>query len=168
MTDEYLKARKAGEKEYKARLAKGEYPFLPALDDMITGVDTMSQQNLGLMEIPVELIEGTRTQARQNSFSRNFMPLLEPGTEFSAKWCNLYQAQMEEGFNSPIKAYEYLHRFYVLEGNKRVSVSRYLEMPVIMAEVIRIIPRKEVLDQNPVYTEVCSDIRYSLLKARIL
>lgn len=161
MTDEYLKARKAGEKEYKARLAKGEYPFLPALDDMITGVDTMSQQNLGLMEIPVELIEGTRTQARQNSFAHNFMPLLEPGTEFSAKWCNLYQAQMEEGFNSPIKAYEYLHRFYVLEGNKRVSVSRYLGMPVIMADVIRIIPKKEVLDENPVYAEFLKFYKYA-------
>ena len=153
MTDEYLKACKAGEKEYKARLAKGEYPFLPALDDMITGVDTMSQQNLGLMEIPVELIEGTRTQARQNSFAHNFMPLLEPDTEFAMKWSNLYQAQMEEGFNSPIKVYEYLHRFYVQEGNKRVSVGRFLDIPSIMADVIRIIPDGKVLDENPVYAE---------------
>ena len=34
MIDEYIKALKAGEKEYKARLAAGEYPYLPALDDI--------------------------------------------------------------------------------------------------------------------------------------
>ena len=153
MIDEYLKARKAGEKEYKARLAAGDYPYLPALDDILPGNETMSRQELGLMEIPVELIEGTKTQARQNSFAPGFMPLLAPETEFAAKWSNLYQAQMNEGFNSPIRAYEYLHKFYVLEGNKRVSVSRFLGMPSITADVVRIIPEKKVLDENPAYAE---------------
>ena len=32
MIDEYIKALKTGEKEYKSRLAAGEYPYLPALD----------------------------------------------------------------------------------------------------------------------------------------
>ena len=31
MIDEYIKALKTGEKEYKSRLAAGEYPYLPAL-----------------------------------------------------------------------------------------------------------------------------------------
>lgn len=153
MIDEYYRARKAGGKEYKAMLAKGEYPFLPALDDILPDNSVMAQQSLGLMEIPVHQIAGTRTRARQNSFSRDFMPLLEPDTEFAMKWSNLYKAQMEEGFNSPIKVYEYLHRFYVQEGNKRVSVSRFLDMPSILADVTRILPTSEVLAEHPVYEE---------------
>ena len=153
MIDEYIKALRAGEKEYKARLAAGEYPYLPALDDICPDNDVLPQRNIGLQEIPVDLIAGTKTCARQNSFAPGFLPLLDSDTEFAAKWSNLYQAQLSEGFNSPIKAYEYLHKFYVQEGNKRVSVSRFLEMPTIMSDVIRILPTPEVMEENPVYSE---------------
>ena len=153
MNEEYLKARKAGEKEYKVRLARGEYPYLAALDDILPENGTLQQQSLGLMEIPVEMIAGTKTLARQNSFAPNFMPLLDINTEFSYKWSNLVEAQIKEGFNDPIRVYEYLHRFYVLEGNKRVSVSRFLDMPAIMADVTRIIPTADVLQAEPAYAE---------------
>ena len=153
MLDEYVKALKAGEKEYKARLAAGEYPYLPALDDICPDNDILTQRSVGLQEIPVDLIAGTKTRARQNSFAPGFMPLHDGDTEFASKWGNLYQAQLNEGFNSPIKVYEYLHKFYVQEGNKRVSVSRFLEMPTIMADVIRIIPPADVLTANPSYAE---------------
>ena len=153
MTDEYMKAFRAGEKEYKAKLAAGEYPYLPALDDIAPDVDLLTHKALGIMEIPVELIAGTKTRARQNSFAANFMPLLEPDTEFASKWDNLYKAQIREGFNDPVKVYEYLHRFYVQEGNKRVSVSHFLDMPTIAADVIRVVPSPEVLEQNPAYEE---------------
>lgn len=153
MIDEYIKAQKAGEKEYKARLAAGQYPYLPALDSICPDHETLPQRRVGLMEIPVDLIAGTKTCARQNSFAPGFLPLLEADTEFAAKWANLYKAQLSEGFNSPIKVYEYLHKFYVQEGNKRVSVSRFLEMPTIMADVIRIMPSVEVMNENPAYAE---------------
>ena len=153
MTDEYMKALKAGEKEYKARVAAGEYPYLAALDDILPDCDSMPQRTLGLIEIPTDLIAGTKTRARQNSFAPDFMPLLEPDSEFAAKWSSLYEAQITEGFNDPIKVYEYLHRFYVQEGNKRVSVSRFLDMPTISAEVTRVIPDEETLAQHPEYEE---------------
>ena len=153
MIDEYLKAKKTGEKVCRERAAKGENPYVQALDYILPGNDGMSHQALGLVEIPVDLIVGTKTQARQNSFSPDFMPLLEADTEFAMKWSSLYKAQMDEGFNSPIKVYEYLHKFYVQEGNKRVSVSRFLGMPTIMADVIRIIPKPETLEDHPAYAE---------------
>jgi len=153
MTDDYLKARKAGEKTYKEKVAEGEYPFLPALDDILPDADMLTHKPLGLMEIPVGMIAGTKTMARQNAFAPDFMPLLEPDSEFGTKWSSLYNAQISEGFSDPIKVYEYMHRFYVQEGNKRVSVSRYLDMPVIMADVTRIVPPAEVLAENPVYAE---------------
>lgn len=153
MIEEYIQAQNAGKKEYRARLAAGEYPYLPALYDICPEHDKLNQRDLGLVEIPVNLIAGTKTRARQNSFSTGFMPLLEENSEFAAKWSNLYLAQIKEGFNNPIMVYEYLHRFYVQEGNKRVSVSRFLEMPAIMAEVIRIMPAPEVMNENPSYAE---------------
>ena len=148
-----MKALRAGEKEYKAKVAAGEYPYLAALDDILPDCDSMPHRQMGLIEIPVELIAGTKTRARQNSFAPDFMPLLEPDSEFAAKWNSLYNAQIKEGFSDPVKVYEYLQNFYVQEGNKRVSVSRFLDMPTIMAEVTRIIPDEETLTQNPWYAD---------------
>ena len=151
--DDYKKAQKMAQREYKARAAKGEFPYVQALDDVAPESSTMRQRYLGTFEIPTWLIVGTKTRARQNSFAANFLPLLNHGTEFSMKWENLYQAQLDEGFKDAILVYEYLHRFYVQEGNKRVSVSRFLDNPMIMAQVYRIMPTKEVLDEHPVYKE---------------
>ena len=55
------------------------------------------------------------------------MPLLDEQTEFSAKWSAVYTYQLEQGIDDPIIAYEYLNKFYVLEGNKRVSVLKYVK-----------------------------------------
>ena len=153
MLDEYIKAQKLAQREYKARSSKGEFPFVPALDDIIPDSNLMKNQELGMIEIPTWLVSGTKTRARQNSFAANFMPLLDPESEFAIKWQNLYNAQLEEGFHSAIKVYEYLHRFYVQEGNKRVSVSRFLDMPTIMANVTRVIPTEETLKEHPIYAE---------------
>ena len=65
MIDEYIKALKDGEKEYKSRLAAGEYPYLPALDDICPDHDTMPQRSMGLIEIPVELV-AVRVQVEQS------------------------------------------------------------------------------------------------------
>ena len=153
MFDEYTNALKQGRKEYKAKKAAGENPYLPTIYDAVPDADSLSTQPLGQMEIPVELIAGTKTKGRQNSFSPDFMPLLEENSEFAFKWIHLYRAQINEGFRDPIKVYEYLHRFYVLEGNKRVSVSKVLENPTIMADVTRLIPKAGVMEKNPAYSE---------------
>ena len=153
MTDEYIKARKLGEKEVKARTSKGEYPYVAALDDIEPAVDRLSQRPMGIIEIPVELIKGTKTRARQNSFAANFMPLLDNNSEMAAKWSSLYATQISEGITDPVKVYEYLHKFYVQEGNKRVSVCRFLGNPTISADVSRVIPPKDVLKKHPEYEE---------------
>ena len=153
MTEEYLKAKKLGEKEIKARTSKGEYPYVPALDDIAMGAELLSHRSVGIIEIPVRLIEGTKTRARQNSFAANFMPVLDGSSELAAKWSSLYKTQLSEGITDPVKVFEYLHRFYVQEGNKRVSVCRYLGMPTISADVTRIIPTKSELDKHPGYEE---------------
>ena len=108
---------------------------------------------MGIIEIPVKMVKGTKTRARQNSFAANFMPILENESELAAKWSSLYATQLSEGITDPVKVYEYLHKFYVQEGNKRVSVCRYLDMPTIAADVTRVIPSKDVLKKHPEYEE---------------
>ena len=82
---------------------------------------------------------GGRTQA----FSRGFMPLLPPQSEFGMKWQQLCAAHLEEGIRDPILVYEYLNRYYVQEGNKRVSVLKYFDAVEIPARVIRILPERD-------------------------
>ncbi len=153
MIEEYRKALHRGERNLRRDASAGVYPYLPALDSVLSPEDTAGEQCLGTMEIPIEMIAGTRTEGRQRAFSRTFMPVLAPNTEFAAKWSSLYDIQVTEGFRDPIKAYEYMHRFYVQEGNKRVSVMRYLGAYSIEAEVTRLLPRQWDAPESRLYGE---------------
>ena len=141
MIEEYNKARKAGKRQVRDDVSHGRYPYLPALDEIIGNAAATRATKVGIIDIPSGLVSGTVTRGRGNVFSSGFLPIAEPGTEFSIKWSSLYEAQVSEGIRDPVVVYEYLQRFYVLEGNKRVSVLRWLENPTITAEVRRIIPQ---------------------------
>lgn len=138
----YKDALKLGQKEYRACLSKGISPCLSALDDFIPVERSMAGTDLGLVQIPSEFIVGTKTRGRVNSFAPNFMPVLDVGTEFADKWERLCQAHLDEGIREPIRAYEYLNRFYVEEGNKRVSVLKFFGAPEITGHVIRVMPER--------------------------
>ena len=116
---EYQEALKLGKKEYKSRVSRGEFPYLPVLDEILSQADIQTEQNMGLMSIPLDFVVGTSTMGRTYSFAANFMPILDDGSEFEIKWMNLSDAQLYEGIRDPIKCYEYLNRYYVVEGNKR-------------------------------------------------
>ena len=81
------------------------------------------------------------------------MPLLEEDTEFAIKWSNLCEAHLEEGIHTPIIAYEYLNKFYVQEGNKRVSVLKYYEAVTIPGTVTRLVPARDDTLENKIYYE---------------
>ena len=139
--EQYCKSMRKGRKEYKSCVLQGRYPYPHALDEFLTEVMTAGQVELGLVEIPLDQVAGTKTQGRQSSFSPDFMPMLDPDTEFALKWMDLCEAHLgDEGIREPIKCYEYLGRFYVQEGNKRVSVLKSYQSPTIPAMVIRMIP----------------------------
>ncbi|MBR4026992.1 MAG: BMP family ABC transporter substrate-binding protein, partial [Lachnospiraceae bacterium] len=96
---------------------------------------------------------GTSTKGRTYAFAANFMPILETGTEFSYKWANLADAQVDEGIRDPIIAYEYMNRFYVVEGNKRASVLKYYNAVSISAIVTRKIPKYSEDEHIKIYYE---------------
>ncbi len=152
-SDEYLKALKAGQKEYDTCVSKGNYPYLVDLDDILANTEIESRIKLGLVDIPMDQIAGTYTKARSNAFARNFMPLFKRGSEFATKWEALYDSMEEEGLRDPIVAYEFLNKFYVQEGNKRVSVSKYMGAVSIEGQVVRLVPKKSEAKEIEMYYE---------------
>lgn len=138
---EYIEALKKGKRQYKFSVSVGRFPYLPVLDEIIANEDIQTEQYLGLMQIPLDRIVGTSTAGRTQAFASNFMPLLDEKSEFAVKWQNLSDAQVTEGIRDPIICYEYMNRYYVVEGNKRVSVLKYYEAFSIPAIVTRKIPR---------------------------
>lgn len=136
----YLEALKRGKKEQKKCLAMGRFPYLPVLDEILTQQNILTEQNLGLIQIPLDHVVGTSTRGRTYAFAANFMPILDEQSEFACKWDALAEAQVNEGIRDPIKVYEFMNRFYVVEGNKRVSVLKFYGADKIAAYVTRKVP----------------------------
>lgn len=139
--EHYLRALKAGQKDHRQHIQNGTAPYLPVLDEILPAYTTTGEINLGMIEIPMERIAGTKTQGRTNAFASNFMPLLAADSEFGFKWRNLCEAHLSDaGIRDPISCYEFLGKFYVQEGNKRVSVLKYFGASSVCGNVIRILP----------------------------
>ena len=154
----YQTALKQGQREYKNCVHRGSFPNIQSL-----GADKLqlSQVKLGVMEIPIHLVVGSTQDARCNSFSPGFYPLLGADTEFAVKWIGLCSYQLSEGIHDPIKCYEYLGRFYVQEGNKRVSVLKSMGSTTIQADVIRLMPEKSDDITTQIYLEFLEFYRHS-------
>ena len=147
LTD-YLAARKLGQREYATYMSKGRNGYLPFLDGVLKNIDIVSEVSLGEVEIPLEKVKGTYTYLRSICFARNFAPLMAERTEFAEKWQKVYDIQQNEGLRDAIKVYEYLNWFYVVEGNKRVSVLRHCGVEYYHAEVTRLIPKYDETDKD--------------------
>ena len=157
----YYDALKRGQKEFRACTARGEYPYLPTLSEIVGEEQLGHTTNLGTVLIPLEFVVGTKSLGRTQSFSRNFMPLMNPNTEFAGKWQRLCQAHLEEGIWDPIKVWEYRNRFYVEEGHKRVSVLKFFDANSVSAQVIRILPRRDGSREIELYYEFVDFYQYS-------
>ena len=106
--DEYARALRGGQREYKERVSAGQNPYPKVLDELLADIPTGSTQNVGLVEIPMERIVGTRTGGRIWAFTAGFQPLLDTDSEFAVKWVNLCMAHLsDEGIRDPIVCYEY-------------------------------------------------------------
>lgn len=125
--NEYRQARRRGMSQYREDIREGKYPYPAVLEELLEESSVAGRVELGLVEIPMSGITGITTSGRQRAFSTGFMPLLEPDTEFADKWVTLCEAHLgSEGIRDPVRCFEYLGHFYVQEGNKRVSVLKFL------------------------------------------
>lgn len=151
--EDYRKALKMGQKTFRACVARGEYPYLQVLDDILENSEVERMERLGVVDVPIDAIVGTKTAGRKTAFAANFMPLLPERSEFAIKWINLCEAQLTEGIRDPIQVYEFMNRFYVQEGNKRVSVLKYFGAASLPASVIRLVPHRTDSKENKIYYE---------------
>ena len=151
-TEEYRAALRMGQKQYKDLVAAGRDPYPAVLDDLLPGnANEYQTQMIGVADIPANLVVGTRSAGRITAFTAGFLPLLAAGSEFSFKWIRLCDAHLsDEGIRDPIECFEYLGKFYVQEGNKRVSVMRYFGAPRITAiSVGFFLPKAMILRSKP-------------------
>lgn len=161
--EHYQRALKSGQKDHRKHIQCELSPYLPVLDEILLNYTTAGEINLGLIEIPMDKIVGTKTKGRTNAFAANFMPLLAVDSEFGFKWRSLCEAHLSDaGIRDPISCYEFLGRFYVQEGNKRVSVLKYFGATAIWANVIRILPRASESPEVVTYLDFLS--HYPLTK----
>lgn len=142
MENFYDEAYRKGQKYIKAKKANGEDPYLPVLDEILDGKKQGNGIDVGMMNVPAELLVGTKTRGRSYDFAGNFMPIADEMTEFGTKWKNLCNSHLEEGIRDAVLVYEYMNRYYVQEGNKRVSVLKFFDAVTIPAIVKRILPEK--------------------------
>ena len=136
----YEKAWETAMRESRRARAARRDPHPPSLD-MIEKTDGHGDDRpLGTREIPLDLIAGTLSRSRANAFSPGFLPLLDRDTEFADKWIAVYCHQLHDGITDPIAVIEHMGLYYVVEGNKRVSVMKHLGGESIRASVIRRVP----------------------------
>ena len=151
--EQYTYARKKAVKQYFYDRFKKRSPFLPALDAIVSEHQCTAQE-LGEIDVPSDLIVGTKTSGRQLSFASNFMPLLNDRTEFARKWTGVCKYHLsDQGIGDSPKAYEYLGRFYIEEGNKRVSVLKSYGAPFITLDVTRLLPERSERREISLYYE---------------
>ena len=163
----YRNALRLGERCLKDYLSQRKEPFLPVLEEILDGRSTRTER-LGLQEIPLDLIAGTYSRGRTEAFAANFMPIMEEGTEFEAKYRALLIAHEEEGIRDPIQVFEYLHYYYVVEGNKRVSVMKFFGAVSISANVTRLIPARSEDPEIRAYYEFLDFYRLAPVNYLIL
>ena len=162
--DEYAQALRRGHKEYKELTAAGKSPHPAVLDDILEDHPADVIQDIGLVEIPAKRIIGTKSAGRITAFTANFCPLLGPDSEFGIKWTYLCAAHLSDvGIQTPIECYEYLGNFYVVEGNKRVSVLRHFGAARIPGNVMRIVPPMSDEPHIKAYYEFMEFYKYSKL-----
>lgn len=137
----YRSAHKKALKTYREDTERGRWPYPKVLDDILDNHRIAGRIELGVLNVPIDRVVGTVSDGRRTVFTRDFMPLPEPNTEFGTKWISLCEAHLDaEGIRDPIRCYEYYGNFYVQEGNKRLSVFRYFDAPTVPASVLRIVP----------------------------
>ena len=138
--EEYGRALKLGQREFKDRQARGLDPYPAVLDEILSDSPNSAILDMGTVEIPTDRIVGIRSAGRTAAFTAGFLPLLAPDSEFAVKWISLCAAHLEEGIRDPVECYEYLGNFYIQEGNKRVSVLKYFDAPRVLCAVHRVMP----------------------------
>ena len=160
-SDQYKYAYKKAIKAFKEDRRHKKDPYLKALDEIVNMYEC-SIERIGEIDVSADLIVGTVNSKRKVSFASNFMPLLKANSEFGSKWINVCKYHLSDtGISDVPVAYEYLGKFYIEEGNKRVSVLKSFGAVYIPCDVKRLVPKRS--EENKLYFEFLDYYKYSHL-----
>ncbi len=153
--DHYSKARREGLRVYQAAIQANADPYLPVLEEKVPNLASLSRLSLGIMAIPLDRVVGSVSRGRSYAFAEGFLPVLEAGSEFATKWETLCESVEQSGVRQPVTVLEYLGYYYAIEGNKRISVMKYLDARDIEADVTRVYPSLSDDPEIVSYYEYC-------------
>ena len=145
---------------------KLRFPLTPISLNMIMDDSMISRkQELGILEIPTNLIVGVAEDSeRRQQYTKDFLPVSPPDSDYADRWCRLYQVLLSDAdFDKPISCYEYLGKFYVCDGMKRVSAAKYHSVACLRAQVIRILPLNAVSREVSLYYDFLYQYRFTKL-----
>ena len=151
--EQYQRAYALGLKKLDDKKKK-RLPLCPASLSALFDEKMVSyRMDLGILEIPTNLIVGVSEETEDTLlYTKEFLPIAAPNTDFADIWRTLYnEIKTEEAFSDEIFCYEYLGKFYVCDGLKRVSVAKVIGLDVIKAKVIRILPMRTDTQEVVVY-----------------
>ena len=95
MIDDYFKAKRMADRSIRRAVLEGRYPYLSDLDSKPGMSDTLSCIDLGIKEIPIQQIRGTKTKGRQGVFGRG----KQAGFRFEISRCDYHT-----GYSPPRRA----------------------------------------------------------------
>lgn len=161
--EQYQYALKKGRKQFLTDRYHRVDPYIKSLDSLVN-IYECAIVDIGQIDVPAELIVGTVNTDRRTSFASNFMPIIRGESEFSYKWINVCCYHLSDSgiADSPI-AYEYLGKFYISEGNKRVSVLKSYGAVFIPCVVKRVMPKDKDSFEGKLYYEFLEYYKLSKL-----
>ena len=154
MNFRYRAAQKRAHKQMKKDEKQGNEQKLAELSSYVRENTELERVELGVMDIPTDQIIGVAGNEGTSMYTAGFMPVASASSDYASQWRELCKDYCKDGeFLSPLHCYEYLGKFYVIDGKKRVSVLKYLGVPTANANVTRILPAKSEEKYIQVYYE---------------
>lgn len=132
----------------------GRPAAMPTLDEARGQARVSGRRHLGLRTIPLAQIVGS--EGRSSDFDRRFQPR---AAHLEERWSRVAQAMSQDVALPPITVYKLGERYFVSDGNHRVSVARHRGQDEIRAHVT------ELLVDGPLPAAPAADAPRSLLGA---
>lgn len=139
----YASVHAQAQKVVKECQNQSAYPYLNDMDEEVDDSTIAQKVDLGVLEIPVRQIVGVASSDPNMEYTFDFKPLADINSDFANHWRQLYLEYLsDKGLAEPIECIEYMGRFYVLDGKKRVSVLKAHGERRVNAHVIRCVPER--------------------------
>lgn len=158
---EFHRARRQAALESLVARVSGQSADLLSFDDVVDKLGLRSQSEAGLQQVPISAIIGS--VGRYRDFSRTFLPRTE---EDQDRWVGVSTAAAHVGDLPPVQLYRLSDRYFVLDGNHRISIARTRGLDYIDAHVIDVqtrvpLPPGAAPDALIIAAEYASFLRYT-------